>query len=206
MKECFICGINEEKTLLLEVISKEGIKYICKNCLKEENLPIIKKIENINFEKINNNSNNKAYQKLSKITKFNSSLYKKDKIIDSKSSYGLENFEKIKRDFPNLIDNFHWIIMRARRIKHLTQEQLSNELEENENTIKLAEKGILPNNYYELIKKIENKLNIKIFNEKAREKMKEEEKKLGFDPFTTKNLTISDLQEMKKNKEKSKSL
>jgi ribosome-binding protein aMBF1 (putative translation factor) len=179
MAECFRCGTTGDKVRLFDAISEEGIVKVCEKCALDENLPIIKR----------------PFDSLSKSPQLRIQEIKLREIIDKKS-----NHNKREKDFPDLIDNFHWIIMRARRMKHMTQEQLGREVGESESTIKLAEKGILSSNYLEFINRIENVLNIRIFNDEIRERIENQEKKLGFDPFNTKRLTISDLQDMKNQK------
>lgn len=179
MAKCSICGITDEEVRLFDAISNEGIIKICEKCASEEGIPIIKKF----YESKKNPLLRKQEDNLRKIAN--------SKIVTNEN----------KREFEDLIDNFHWIIMRVRRIKHLTAEQLGKELGESEKTIKLAERGFLPNNYREFIKKIEDILGIRLFKEEARKRMEEQNKKLGFDSLTTRNLTISDLQEMKDKKE-----
>lgn len=179
MVECFRCGITGDKVRLFDAISDNGIVKICEKCAYEEDIPIIKKTSDFFL---------KSYE----TRKSEDSL---KKIINKSISINE------KKEFLDLIDNFHWIIMRARRLKHLTAEQLGKELGESEKTIKLAEKGFLPTNYQSFIRKIEEKLSIRIFKEEARENMRNQTRKLGFDPLTTKSLTISDLQKMKRKKE-----
>jgi len=100
----------------------------------------------------------------------------------------------------DLIDNFHWIIMRARRSKKLTQAQLGERIEELEVAIHMAEKGVLPEGYV-LARKLENFLSIRIVKQQVEVLRKLPEKIETFDDNTTKSLTISDLKEMRKKKE-----
>jgi hypothetical protein len=72
----------------------------------------------------------------------------------------------------------------------------------------MAEKGILPEDDFRLINKLENFLGIKIVKTPAIENTEitmtiqdNDSESLSFDPVTTKVLTISDLKEMKQRKE-----
>ena len=76
-----------------------------------------------------------------------------------------ERLDKRPSSKPYLVDNFHWIIMRARRLKKITAEQLAKEIIEPESAIKMAEKGILPTDDKKLINKLENKLEIELIKE-----------------------------------------
>ena len=100
---------------------------------------------------------------------------------------------------PEMIDNFHWVIMRARRMKKLTQAQLAKQIAESEAAIKMAEQGILPEDDYRLVNKLENYLGIKIIRPEFVEKIRETEKpkELGFDMNEAKILTIDDLRRLK---------
>ncbi len=116
-----------------------------------------------------------------------------------------KNFKiQIKKELQSphdLVNNFHWIIMRARRSKHITREQLAEAIAEPEKAIIMAERGILPEDYYKFLTKIENYLSIKLIKKEFAEKIEEKPKEIRFDAMTTKNLTISDLQEMKRKRE-----
>jgi len=204
MDECFNCGISEEKTKLFDAISAEGIAKVCEECAKNENIPLIKKPLGNTLPKKKRES---VYARVSRMSGFDSrikipkkteSLKKQDtslKEIIDKNYYNQISNEP-KPDF--LIDNFHWIIMRARRRKHLTQAQLAKEIKEPETAIKVIEKGIIPRGIYDLIKKLEKYLSIRIVKKEFKEKMESSEKKISFDPITTKSLTIEDLREMRK--------
>ena len=100
-----------------------------------------------------------------------------------------------------LVDNFHWILMRARRLRKLTQEQLAKEIGVSESVIKNAERGVLSDNYYRLINRLEIFLGIRLLKEEFRKRLQENPKEIGFDAVAARSLTISDLQEMKKKKE-----
>ena len=116
-----------------------------------------------------------------------------------------KNFKtQIKGDLKprsDLVDNFHWLVMRARRLKHITPEQLAEAIGEPGAAIKMAERGILPEESYNLISKLENYLGIKLVKKEFAKKIEEKSMEISFDSVTTKSLTIADLQEMKKRKE-----
>lgn len=62
----------------------------------------------------------------------------------------------------DLIDNFHWEISKARKIKNLTRRQVAQAINESEETIKMIENGILPNDNYILINKIQSYFGINL--------------------------------------------
>lgn len=115
-----------------------------------------------------------------------------------------KNFEKKvsiqRKPRPDLIDNFHWVIMRVRRSKKITQEQFAREISEPLAAIKMAEEGILPERDYTLIKKIENYLGVVLIKEelpKPEQRMPTPQKSLNFDLHSSRNLTIADLRRIK---------
>ncbi|HNZ52211.1 MAG: hypothetical protein BWY36_00274 [Candidatus Diapherotrites archaeon ADurb.Bin253] len=232
MKECFRCGVSEERERLFDAISGKGVIKLCKNCAHDEGLPLVQPVDLNRPEKTRT-----VYERLSDMAKLDpekhrSILLEKAK-QDSMRRYKRQdttlkgvvdtNFQKNKpQPRKDLIPNFHWVIMRARRAKKLTQKQLAENLGEPESLIISAESGVILNNADSLVRKLENYLGIKIRNiespytsdvskdlavgtnedpalREARERFEREEG--SFDKETTENLTISDLQEINKKKE-----
>ena len=229
MAECIKCEISDEKALLFDAISKEGIVKICRRCNVEEGLPLINTVrEEEGLERERN-----VYNRLSKYAglnpqehrnKFSADGRKKEDPIEKEDKklgeIANRNFrkklpaEKPKRD--DLIYNFHWVIMRERRKKKLTQTQLARELQESEQAIKMIEQGYIPEDGgNKLILKLESFLKINISKKplatsdqtRYREvdptkiQLEREFRETGdFDEITTKHLTISDLKKMRKEK------
>ena len=220
MNKCFKCGVSGERALLFDAISEKGIVKICRKCSFEEDIPIIKK-SNLNYAKPENIPT--VRQRLSNLS---GTGMKKDQIFKNKFSNKQDshlreivnkNFEvqiKNKKPRNDLVKNFHWILMRVRRAKKITQKQLAGEIAEPELAIKMAEQGVLPEGY-KLVNKLENYLGIKLVKERASdvkqdvvnsfveegEIMEQAPQTISFDSETTKTLTISDLKEMKREKE-----
>lgn len=220
MEECSICSVSEGKAFLFDAISDKGIIKICKNCLEKENFPLIRKTDVYEIPKRQN-----VYETLSKLSGIKKEP-KEELIEQEKNLKDIvdENFKKVislKTESPkNLVRNFHWIIMRARKTGHITQKQLGEAISEPEIAIKMAEKGILPEFNSRFIEKLENYLKInlkkKLEPEPAEKKsedisipsitqsyepVKEEIEGFGIDFDNTQNLTISDLKKMKEKKE-----
>ena len=84
-------------------------------------------------------------------------------------------------------------------MKHLTQEQLAQEIHEPEIVIKKIEKGFVPEKF-DIIRKLEKSLEIRIRKNIESEDFPEEQKD-KFDIKSFDDLTIADLYEMKKKKE-----
>lgn len=218
MMECFECGISGDKAVLFDAISDKGIVKVCEKCSFEGDIPIIRKPSIFKLKESERKQT--VYERLSHVAGIN-----KEKVLENKELKKQErslreiidrSFEsqfKEAESYNNLVNNFHWIIMRARRLKKLTQEQLANAIGEPGTAIKMAEKGVLPENYLSLIKKLEDDLGVKLIKrdfvpekkEKPRELVVDAEL-LGkpqniFEEETAKSLTISDLKEMKERRE-----
>ncbi len=202
MDECAKCGISGEKARLFDVISKEGIIKVCSHCLSGTGLPLIKRPTST---QINDSEKSQSYRE--SVKQFNkipgTSNYPRSKedvnlreIVDR--NLNIPSKEEMKPR-PDLVDNFHWVIMRERRAKHISREQFARDIGESETLVKMVEQGVLPENDNRVINKIESYLNISL----RRPGFKEEVPKsnLGFDSAKISNLTISDLKEMKNQQE-----
>ena len=224
--KCFKCGLSEDKARLFDAISEKGIVKVCEKCSSENNLVLVR--NRVGGFPEEHEKKQSVYEVLSNMSGFDPRNKKSEKELLKKQETSLRdivdrNFKRDVRELkprPDLFDNFHWIIMRARRMKHISQRQLAEAIAEPEAAIKMAEKGVLPEKDYQLINKLENYLRIKLvknevpdlYAEKQSEseilatshesQIKEQPQKLtDFNPVATKSLTISDLQEMKKKKE-----
>ncbi len=223
--ECSNCGISGDKARLFDVISKKGIIQICERCSFNENIPIIRKPTTFQLRESERRST--VYERLSRaagVNKEEKNIYEKDKELIKKQETTLKEIvdknylERVKKEArprPDLVDNFHWVIMRARRSKKLTQAQFAKEIYESEAAIKMAEQGVLPEDDNKFISKIESYLGIKLVKktesspqqttygniEKETAKMIREPTELTFDPVSVKNLRISDIKEMRKKRE-----
>jgi len=198
MEECFKCQIPETKALLFDAIISEGIVKICGKCSVEEDIPMIRDSVFPKPEK-----KITMYERLSRISgvnmdkKIDLDLEKKNelkKVVDLGFIFR-ENLE-LKKE---LIHNFHWIVMRGRRMKHLTQEQFAKEINEPEIVIKKVENGFAPERVDTIIK-IEKYLGVSIRKHSIEEDLLEMPN-TEFDLKSFDDLTISDLNEMKKKRE-----
>jgi len=215
IEECFNCGISEEEVKLFSAIGKEGIIKICEDCAERESIPIIKKSEINKDTQFNINKKESVYERLSRLSGFKPKEQKpereKERLKQQNTSlkelidknYYKNISKEPKPDF--LIDNFHWKIMRVRRLKHLTQGELAKEINEPEAAIKTIEKGLLPRGCDSLINKIEKYLDIVITREEFRQK-ENNTAKISFDPIETKEITIGELRSIHNKKEISEEL
>jgi len=209
--ECSKCGVSGETMKLFEVISDEGIVKVCQRCLFHEGTPVIQKPTESQFKSVLKKES--VYKRLSNSAgldpeqhrmnmqriQLEQSNKKHDTTLRDLVDRKFDGFAKTpvkKRD--DLINNFHWVIMRARRAKKMTIPQLAKEMGEPERALKMAEQGVLAEGDYAIVDKFEKILGINILMPEVSSRLKQKKKQLGFDDFSTQNLTISDLKDMKK--------
>lgn len=217
MNWCFKCGVSSEKELLYDALADKGIVKACKKCAFEENLPIIKKPSqpaplpkpiiprNLNAELSKNSKS--MYQRLSKLSgvKLEERKTEEEKEILRRQEQSLKelankNFREKMREKPantsEFIENFNWAIMRARRSRRLTPEQLGKAIGESDALIRMAEQGVLRDDP-RVVKKLESYLGIKIYKKGSElADFQKTNQELSFDPITTKSVTISDLKQI----------
>lgn len=207
--ECFICRISGEKARLFDAVDeKEGVIKICESCSYRESIPVINKPTDFQLKEAGRrqtvyermvhisgvNGNKKPIlRKSTELVKQEMSL--KD-IIEKKFMDRAQKREK-KPDI-DLVNNFNWVVMMARKSRKMTREQLADAIGEPEVIIKLSEQGIIPDNP-KVISKLESYLKIRLFrSEIVEEPEKEKPKSLSFDQETIRQLSVKDLKELNK--------
>ncbi|MCU0642433.1 MAG: hypothetical protein MUF61_02545 [archaeon] len=81
--------------------------------------------------------------------------------FDRKGFIGFEDLRKPLRAGENdlskeLIDNFHWALMQKRKVKGLTRKQVAEAIGESELNMKIIENGVLPENNFVMVNKLES--------------------------------------------------
>lgn len=213
MVECEKCGADER---LYDAVSGEGVIKVCRSCAEYWDMPLVKKPEPAQLKDSERISS--VYRRLSRMSgidadehrkKFSKYYREKEEAMAKrdmslrdlveenyrkkqalKGEAELENLEK-----PELVENFHWVIMRARRSRKLTREQLAREIGEPMTAVSMIEDAILPEDYPKIVKKLESFLGIRLFL-KSPENLKTSAK-ISFDPISTKEVTVGDLKSLK---------
>ena len=213
--ECSVCGVSRKKVRLLDVISSKGIVKICEACSKAEDMPILRRPTTFQLKESEKKPSG-IYDMLSSVRRQKKESseefgkkYEKTKTETTLKDVIDKNYEilvsKEKKLRPDLVDNFHWLIMRTRRLKKLTQEQLAKEISESIAAIKMIEQGILPEDDYRLVNKIGSFLGINLVKDVSKIPEFSHERLpariIKFDTKTMKDLTISDLKKMKEQTE-----
>ncbi|MFZ1970724.1 MAG: hypothetical protein WAU65_00905 [Candidatus Nanoarchaeia archaeon] len=173
MANCFRCGISSEAVPLYDAITGDGLVKVCANCNIQENLPLIRTVDVSKGER-----RLTVHERLSKMAGINPTEMEIRKQEDERKKQNEEMKQVMDKNFreeiynsntkkdvsgeSNLVRNFHWEILKARRNKKLTQAQLADVIGESELAIRMAERGILPRERERLIKKLESYLRIRL--------------------------------------------
>ncbi len=210
--ECFKCGVSGDKVKLSNAISSKGIVKVCDDCAAAEKLPIIKKP--VDIQAIDSQRQRSVRDRLTGMNK----KFLSGREVSLRDLVDQKFKNRAIQSNPDLANNFHWIIQRIRRARKITREEFAKGINEPESTVRMIEQGILPENNYKIITKIEEylKINLRkpgasgfpdttpsrkfVLDESLTEK--EQPKKFSLDRETTKQLKISDLREMKQKQER----
>lgn len=182
MEECTKCHRSEREVRLFDVIYENEIVKMCERCAILEEIPIIKRPTTSQLKETEKNYS--VYQRLKRMAGLEKKEDKHEESILDRIRELDENpeLEMPEEESTNLVHNFHWYIMRARRNKGLSQRQLAWALGESEAAIKMLERAELPGEPEILIKKLEQFLQIKL-RERTEKEIKEEKEKFRESSF-----------------------
>jgi len=210
MNECYKCGVSGESTKLYHAISNRGIVKICGDCNSLEKLPIMKKPTE---EQISESKSPRHVSVSDRLNNMNRGrLMGKEvtlrALVDKKFN------SPIVQVPADIIPNFHWTIQRIRRARKISREEFARGISEPESTVRMIEQGLLPEDNYKIINKIEGFLKISLrkngseFIDPSKRFVLDNSlieravpKKLTFDRSASKDLNIKDLRDMKKKEE-----
>ncbi|MFB6246216.1 MAG: hypothetical protein ABEI74_01325 [Candidatus Pacearchaeota archaeon] len=210
VEKCYLCGTESGEAVLFDAVVDDGIVKICERCSSRENIPLIKSGQSVDIDADKGKS---TYERLSKMAgldpnqhkpKFGSENRQKDEDKEKQSQEIKKSLqEKNELSFPklnqlqpehkeDLIRNFHWSILRARRAQGHTYRTLAEAISEDEQAVRLAERGVLPENYRPLVRKIQLALGINLFKSIKKTSSSAGAKK------SVDSTTLSDLQEKRR--------
>tara|TARA_Y100000310_G_scaffold337781_1_gene425766 strand:+ start:301 stop:993 length:693 start_codon:yes stop_codon:yes gene_type:complete len=161
---CENCG---EEQRLFEAVTGEGVKSLCRRCLRLGNYPIIEKGS---VEQSRNEHRFFGAKEATPIPNFKEESLKRkvSKERDEETVKVDEELEGIVlrkvevREYEDLIDNFHWVVRQGRRAKKISAKQFSEQIAEPEVLIVAMERGELPKEHDKLVSKVEQFLGITI--------------------------------------------
>lgn len=166
MEECYKCHTPAIHTVLFDVVLPTKIEKVCIDCAPYESYPIFKDAA-FSEKKEKYPSVRERLMKMSGLAEEKkqggfdipqeqpSNL---KEIIKAAASKPINENAELKKD---LVDHFDWVVMRARRNKHLTKDQLAEEINEPFDVIESIEAGNAPSKR-EVIHKLENRLGVKL--------------------------------------------
>ncbi|MDO8528572.1 MAG: helix-turn-helix domain-containing protein [Nanoarchaeota archaeon] len=216
MTWCAKCGVSGDKENLFPAISDKGIVKVCQKCASHEGWPIIKRPADLYPKKVPvqppisrdapvkmGRDSKTMFDRLTRLSgvvmaekkQENPQTVRQNQVLKEMANRNFESkIIKEKGDTSDLIDNFNWAIMRARRARHLSQQQLAEAIGESEAAIRRAEQGVLSGGGVSFVRKLENHLKIHLFRESIPNISTQE---LKFDNANSQTFTISDLKEIK---------
>lgn len=161
MENCARCGVSGNEVRLFDAIYDGFMENICERCAIIENIPVIKKPDT---DQLKNAEQVTVYKRMKEMSGIPSPDKKESFFVEDKLKQLDEHpeLELPERDKLNLIQHFHWEIMKNRRRKGLSQKQLAENLGESETAIAMLEKAKYPENAEVLIKKLEQFLMIRL--------------------------------------------
>src|SRR3989338_5324178 len=211
MMNCSRCGVSEEEARLYSAIYPQEILLLCETCGEHEQVPLLK---HATTDQLKAEERTKGvYERLSKSAGLPldpSKMPKRAPVHDlGKKEVTLrqlvERKAQVEKQVQNrppldLIENWHWELMRTRREKKMTPHQLAHEIGESLTAVKMAESGKLPADDEKLIAKFEHCLGIPLLksSQVLRTTYENPQKRLQFDPVTLKKITIADLHDIQK--------
>ncbi len=174
-KNCAICKTNELEKELFEGVYDDEIVLVCKDCARDEHIPIIKKPTEEQLNKANVRYS--VRERMEKLSGMRKNLYSKEQNMVRMNLSKLR-VPEMKESNSDVVDNYYWEVNIARRRRKLTLNQLAIQTQIPLEIIESIEKGKIPTDYENIFRKLEDYLNIKI--------LKKHEQKLNF------NLNLND--------------
>ncbi|MBS3094598.1 hypothetical protein J4474_02945 [Candidatus Pacearchaeota archaeon] len=174
--ECEKCGVSEDKASLFDVVFEDKLVHMCKRCAEFEDLPVIRKISSYDGG-IPEDRHQSVYERMVKISgvkrdsenvpKINprEAIQKKDMTLRDVVERGMKDrveTQPVVMKRPDLLGNYHWIVMRARRSRKMSHVQLADEIGESPDVLMRIERGILPEKDI-VLRKLEKALKIRLF-------------------------------------------
>jgi ribosome-binding protein aMBF1 (putative translation factor) len=162
MGSCERCSISSGKVKLFDAIYEGRMVSLCERCSIIENMPIIKKPDALQLKESEEAVG--VYDRMKKLSGLRApekeeTYFQEDRLNELEKHPELELPEREKL---NLLDHFHWDVMKCRRKKGLSQKQLAEAIGESEIAIQMMEKARLPENAEIMIRKLEQFFQVKL--------------------------------------------
>ena len=171
-ERCARCFALGDRVRLFDVIYDGKADLLCERCAIIENIPIIMKPEDSKIIEADKPAS--VYDRMKRLAGINGFSEHKESIRGERLKE-LENNPILQMPIkkkPEMIEYFHWEIMRHRRRRGYTQEKLAEVLEVPIEDIDLLEKGEIIDNI-DTINKIQRFFNIRIIKKNPFERHEE---------------------------------
>jgi ribosome-binding protein aMBF1 (putative translation factor) len=167
MESCIRCERESEEVKLVDAIYNREMVKICEECAISENMPIIRKPSTNQLKESEKPySVGERMKRMAGIAKneikkeeFKPAVLTLDRLRKPKDYKSILNnrFQQAKTaNQPlNLVDNYQWYILMARKNRKISRKQLADAIGETENTVRLIEEKFLPDDALRVINKIE---------------------------------------------------
>lgn len=155
VEKCSRCQITSDKVRLFDVIYEGKMDFLCERCAIIEDIPVFQKPDAAQVKE--SEKSTEVYERMKKLSGYkepgsDNASFRAQRLKELETNPKLE--KPIKEQLQ-LIEHFHWEIMKNRRRKGLTQKQLADAIGEQELAIAMLEKGKLPEGSENLIRKLE---------------------------------------------------
>jgi len=157
---CAICKKTGEETTLYQGIRATEMVNICEECAEDQNIPIIKKPSQSQLTKAD-----KTYSVRERLDLMSgrreATEISGEQMITQRNLAKLK-MPKPKQTHPDVLDNYYWTLIMARRRAKMTISQLAKKIDTTPYAIQQIEKGIFPEDFKEIFLKLEALLGIKL--------------------------------------------
>ncbi len=169
-ERCMRCGRSEEEVRLFDGIYVTQPVKICEKCSLISNIPIIKRpsAQQLKESEIPYGVRIRLMRLAGLAGEEKKEKSASEELKELEKKPDLERPEEIKF---KLVDNFHWVIQTNRRRKGLTAKQLGDSIAESESAIKMLENKSIPENSYNLIKKLEQFFSVRLIKDNSFERI-----------------------------------
>jgi len=180
---CERCDADGNEVRLFDAIYEGRMISVCERCSIVENIPVVKKPDASQLKESEQGEG--VFDRMKRLSGIREpekeeTFFQEDKLKELDSHPELERPETEKL---NLIEHFHWEVMKNRRRKGLSQKQLAENLGESEIAVQMIEKGKMPENAESLIRKLEQIFQIRLKKiSEAERLMIEREKRIRSEP------------------------
>ena len=126
MTYCERCRVSEEKVRMFDAIYNNQMVFLCERCAIIENVPIVKRPDSAQLK--NSERTVRMFErKQVNLPVKKDTFFREDKLreLDRNPTQELPDRNRL-----NLIDNFHWELMRIRRRKGYSHKQLAEAIHE----------------------------------------------------------------------------